>query len=419
MKLLVLFGFFSSALLASALEDPDLIRHGGDAKALALGLPPSGGYHSHSHSHYAHSAPVYHAPAYHSYHSAPVVHSAPVYHQQQVAAPVLKLHHHPQSYAVTKGLSDFGGQHYAKLAHVAHVAPVAKIATPVTYAAATTHSVSSGYHYPAPSKQLALPVAVKEPDNGYLPSLPGTFKSYSSGNSYAHISAPVVSKLTYSAPAPAPVYNYKVAVPAPVVKYTPAPAPVVKYTAPVINYHAPAPVVKYEAPVIKYAAPVVKYEAPVVKQVYQAPSYHHDAHASSHSYQQYASHISHVAPAKIVAPIAPVHHHVPVYQHHAAPVHHVAPIKVAVHSDDHHHTHHYEHGEDQSKYYDAHPRYAFEYGVEDHHTGDIKNQKEERDGDNVTGSYSLVEPDGNVRTVHYQADWKTGFHAQVTNSKKH
>lgn len=64
-----------------------------------------------------------------------------------------------------------------------------------------------------------------------------------------------------------------------------------------------------------------------------------------------------------------------------------------------------------------HPRYAFEYGVNDPHTGDHKHQKEERDGDVVKGEYSLVEPDGNVRTVKYYADWETGFHAEVTNSR--
>lgn len=64
-----------------------------------------------------------------------------------------------------------------------------------------------------------------------------------------------------------------------------------------------------------------------------------------------------------------------------------------------------------------HPRYAFEYGVNDPNTGDVKHQKEERDGDVVKGEYSLVEPDGNVRTVKYYADWETGFHAEVTNSR--
>lgn len=34
---------------------------------------------------------------------------------------------------------------------------------------------------------------------------------------------------------------------------------------------------------------------------------------------------------------------------------------------------------------DAHPRYAFEYGVNDPHTGDIKQQKEVRDGEVVKG----------------------------------
>lgn len=67
---------------------------------------------------------------------------------------------------------------------------------------------------------------------------------------------------------------------------------------------------------------------------------------------------------------------------------------------------------------DAHPRYAFEYGVNDPHTGDNKHQKEVREGDTVNGEYSLVEPDGSVRTVKYQADWETGFHATVTKTKK-
>lgn len=34
-----------------------------------------------------------------------------------------------------------------------------------------------------------------------------------------------------------------------------------------------------------------------------------------------------------------------------------------------------------------------------------------------SGQYSLVEPDGSVRTVKYVADWETGFHADVRNSK--
>lgn len=68
--------------------------------------------------------------------------------------------------------------------------------------------------------------------------------------------------------------------------------------------------------------------------------------------------------------------------------------------------------------YKLHPQYKFEYLVHDKKTGDVKQQKEERDGDVVKGEYSIVEPDGNVRTVEYTADWKTGFHAQIKNSKK-
>lgn len=66
----------------------------------------------------------------------------------------------------------------------------------------------------------------------------------------------------------------------------------------------------------------------------------------------------------------------------------------------------------------ARPRYAFNYGVKDPHTGDVKSQSEERDGDVVKGEYSLVEPDGTTRTVKYQADDHSGFNAVVTKSGK-
>ncbi|KAF2888246.1 hypothetical protein ILUMI_17927 [Ignelater luminosus] len=61
----------------------------------------------------------------------------------------------------------------------------------------------------------------------------------------------------------------------------------------------------------------------------------------------------------------------------------------------------------------AHPKYQFDYGVADHHTGDHHSQKEVRDGDVVHGEYSLHEPDGTVRIVKYTADHKNGFNAQV------
>jgi hypothetical protein len=67
-------------------------------------------------------------------------------------------------------------------------------------------------------------------------------------------------------------------------------------------------------------------------------------------------------------------------------------------------------------YLQANPKYEFKYGVNDQHTGDIKEQAEKRDGDRVEGYYRLVEPDGTIRTVHYTADKHIGFNAQVIKS---
>lgn len=61
----------------------------------------------------------------------------------------------------------------------------------------------------------------------------------------------------------------------------------------------------------------------------------------------------------------------------------------------------------------SYPKYSFNYGVHDPHTGDIKQQYEERDGDKVKGGYSLVEPDGSIRIVEYTADDHNGFNAVV------
>uniref|UniRef100_A0A182MBF4 Uncharacterized protein n=1 Tax=Anopheles culicifacies TaxID=139723 RepID=A0A182MBF4_9DIPT len=66
--------------------------------------------------------------------------------------------------------------------------------------------------------------------------------------------------------------------------------------------------------------------------------------------------------------------------------------------------------------YRAHPKYSYNYGVHDSLTGDVKSQVESRDGDVVKGQYSLVEPDGSVRTVDYTADDVNGFNAVVSKS---
>ncbi|CAH1117873.1 unnamed protein product [Phaedon cochleariae] len=63
--------------------------------------------------------------------------------------------------------------------------------------------------------------------------------------------------------------------------------------------------------------------------------------------------------------------------------------------------------------FDAHPQYEFNYGVQDAHTGDQKSQHEQRDGDVVKGYYTVAEPDGTLRTVHYTADDHNGFNAVV------
>lgn len=113
-----------------------------------------------------------------------------------------------------------------------------------------------------------------------------------------------------------------------------------------------------------------------------------------------------VSAAPYYSPVqhAPVHH-APV---HHAPVHHAVP-----HNLHHPHpvVHHDPHGEDHDYY--SPPKYTFNYGVHDPHTGDVKTQHEVRDGDVVHGSYSVNEPDGSVRIVEYTADDHNGFNAVV------
>ncbi|XP_047986117.1 histidine-rich glycoprotein-like [Leguminivora glycinivorella] len=80
---------------------------------------------------------------------------------------------------------------------------------------------------------------------------------------------------------------------------------------------------------------------------------------------------------------------------------------------------HDHHGHEKHVDYYTHPKYEFEYKVDDHHTGDHKTQHEHRDGDVVKGFYSLHEPDGSIRDVHYHGDKHTGFHADIKHSTHH
>jgi hypothetical protein len=95
-----------------------------------------------------------------------------------------------------------------------------------------------------------------------------------------------------------------------------------------------------------------------------------------------ASPYAYAAPARVAAPLA-----------YAAP----AVAKVAAVDTD----------------YDPNPQYSYAYDIQDALTGDSKSQQESRSGDVVQGSYSLVEPDGTVRTVEYTADPVNGFNAVV------
>ncbi len=67
----------------------------------------------------------------------------------------------------------------------------------------------------------------------------------------------------------------------------------------------------------------------------------------------------------------------------------------------------------QLQQFDPNPQYNYGYSVSDALTGDSKTATETRNGDVVQGQYSLVEPDGSIRTVTYTADPINGFNAVV------
>ncbi|XP_015519783.2 cuticle protein 19-like [Neodiprion virginianus] len=122
-------------------------------------------------------------------------------------------------------------------------------------------------------------------------------------------------------------------------------------------------------------------------------------HAGSYS-PEYSGHEGYVNPYsshQVLPTVA-----VPIHSVSAAP-----PLHSAVHAAGHGYDY-----EEERDYY-AHPKYTFNYGVHDPHTGDVKTQHEIRDGDVVHGSYSVNEPDGSVRIVEYTADDHNGFNAVV------
>ncbi|XP_026328431.1 cuticle protein 18.6 [Hyposmocoma kahamanoa] len=69
---------------------------------------------------------------------------------------------------------------------------------------------------------------------------------------------------------------------------------------------------------------------------------------------------------------------------------------------------------DPQEDYDPHPSYQFGFDVNDDQYTNYQNRKEQRDGDVIKGSYSVVDSDGFIRTVTYTADPKEGFKAEVS-----
>nr|AYA50011.1 cuticular protein 46 [Leptinotarsa decemlineata] len=60
------------------------------------------------------------------------------------------------------------------------------------------------------------------------------------------------------------------------------------------------------------------------------------------------------------------------------------------------------------------PSYQFGFDVKDDLYTNYQNRKEQREGNKITGSYSVVDSDGFIRTVSYTADPKEGFKAELT-----
>ncbi|RVE52455.1 hypothetical protein evm_002849 [Chilo suppressalis] len=123
-------------------------------------------------------------------------------------------------------------------------------------------------------------------------------------------------------------------------------------------------------------------------------------------------------------------HYAPASHHHESPVHVPVVHKVQSHQPSHESLSHHQQApvyhhqleahshpsEDEPVDYYAHPKYQYEYNVEDPHTGDNKYQHEFRDGDVVRGVYSLHEADGSIRTVEYTSDKHNGFNAVVKHT---
>ena len=68
----------------------------------------------------------------------------------------------------------------------------------------------------------------------------------------------------------------------------------------------------------------------------------------------------------------------------------------------------------EPKYKEEPKPFAYDYAVNDHYTGTTFAKKEESDGHNTQGYYSVALPDGRVQHVKYVADHYGGYNAEVT-----
>ncbi|OXA50018.1 larval cuticle protein A3A [Folsomia candida] len=145
--------------------------------------------------------------------------------------------------------------------------------------------------------------------------------------------------------------------------------------------------------------------APNGGHAYATSQLHHSAPVATYAHAAPLA-VAHAAPVATyahAAPVATYAHAAPVAVAHAAPVAHYAPAPVAVAKA----------VAVRAEPFDPHPQYNYGYSVSDGLTGDHHSAQESRDGDLVQGQYSLVEPDGAIRTVTYTADGVNGFNAVV------
>ncbi|CAH0384924.1 unnamed protein product [Bemisia tabaci] len=145
---------------------------------------------------------------------------------------------------------------------------------------------------------------------------------------------------------------------------------------------------------------------PAYKPAYAAPAYAAPAYKPAYSPAYASAYVSKpVAPAYAAPAYAAPAYHAPAYVAPAYKPAYVAPAYKPAYAAP-------AYKAAEPVYPDAHPAYKFAYDINDPSTYDVKSQEEERDGDYVKGSYTLVEADGSRRVVTY-ADNGYGFEAVV------